>query len=102
MRRTIVIVAVIAMVAGMLALPALAYGSDSGYKDCDTNNIYVRNRTYGLTTVQVPTGTVIAWHDFASYTTRNDYSTVSAANWKVHSYEGGVDQAATYASCWGT
>lgn len=103
MRKTLTLLTVVSMLVLAIALPALAAYSDSGTVACGGNNIYVRSRTYGEGTVQVPSGTVIDTINYGSYTVQYNYTFLTGTRtWKVHAWGGDVDVAQTYASCWGS
>ena len=101
-RGTITTLGIAALLVFQSVVPALAYGSDSGTVYCGTNDVAVRHRTYDYTVIQVPSGTTIDTRNYASYTTSTTTTLTSATKtWRVLSWEGGVDAAATYGFCWG-
>jgi len=101
-KKLTIVLGVLAMVVLMTALPALAYGSDSGSINCGSNYIAVQSRTTMRAYVQVPNGTTVkTWVDGASPTDHTWATTISNPSWRVLSLEGDVYAAETYAYCYG-
>lgn len=102
LRKVTIVLAVLAILVLAVALPALAYGSDSGWVSC-TDKIAVHSRITQTAYVQVPGGsTVKIWYDGVSPVTHTWASQVYGPNsWRVLSLEGTVYAAETYAYCWG-
>jgi hypothetical protein len=102
-RKLTIVLGVLAMVMLMTALPALAYGYDSGTVSC-ANKIAVHSRTTWDAYVQVPSGsTVHRWDDASTPVEHTWASQVYGPNtWRVLSTQGTVYAADTYAYCWGT
>lgn len=101
-KRTALAVALVAVLVFQVALPALAYGVDSGSVTC-TNKIAVHSKSTYDVSIQVPSGSTVAFYiDGASPVTRTKATQVYGPNsWRVVSTEGTVYTADTYAYCWG-
>lgn len=99
---TAITTALVALLVFQMALPALAYGVDSGNVTC-TNKIPVHSKSTYDVSIQVPSGsTVASYFDGASPVTRTTTTQVYGPNsWKVLSTDGTVYTADTYAYCWG-
>lgn len=101
-RKTTVLLAIVAILLLQTALPALAYGVDSGNVTC-TNKIAVHSKSTYDVSIQVPSGSTVAFYrDGASPVTRTTATQVYGPNsWRVLSTDGTVYTADTYAYCWG-
>jgi len=101
-RKATIILAVVAMFTLVAALPALAYGVDSGNVTC-TNKIAVHSRTTYDASIWVPSGSLITtYHDGSTPTDHTTATQVYGPNsWRVTSTDGTVYAAETYAYCWG-
>lgn len=102
-KRTITTLAIAAMLALQLALPAWAYGVDSGSISCGPNYVAVRSYTTEGTYHQVPNGTTVRYEDVGpswTYLTTATYKT--GPSWRALSLDGQLNQASTYAYCWGS
>jgi hypothetical protein len=101
-KKLTIVLGVLAMVVLMTALPALAWGSDSGTVSCGNNNIAVHSRTIQDWYHQVPSGSTVA-SGYTSYWDARTTATLQSGtgSWRVLSVEGSVDTGSTYAYCWG-
>ncbi|GBE21820.1 MAG TPA: hypothetical protein ENH00_11275 [Actinobacteria bacterium] len=100
--KVTITLAVLAILTLATAVPALAYGVDSGNVSC-TDKIAVHSKTTYDAYIQVPNGsTVHRWDDGAIPVEHTWASQVYGPNsWRVLSTEGTVYAAETYAYCWG-
>jgi len=102
MSEAAIATALVALLIFQMALPALAYGVDSGDVTC-TNKIAVHSKSTYDVSIQVPSGSTVAFYrDGASPVTRTTTTQVYGPNsWKVLSTDGTIYTADTYAYCWG-
>jgi len=101
-RKATITLAVIAIFTLVAALPALAYGVDSGNVTC-TNKIAVQSRTtYDASIWDHSVSLTTTYHDGSTPTDHTTATQVYGPNSsRVTSTDGTVYAAETYAYCWG-